>query len=66
MPLSEFMFRHNDEALKPMQEDFLESMARVPEKRVLGIEAYAVFYYTNAEIQDDDEEVERDEDIVLL
>ena len=40
-------------------------MARVPEKRVLDIEAYAVFHYINAEIQEEDE-VESDEEIVLL
>ena len=53
MKLSDFTFRHNDEVLKPMQEDFLKAMARVPKERVLGIEAYAVFHYTNAEIQEE-------------
>ena len=47
---SDFTFRHNNEVLKPMQEDFLKTIARVPEERVLGVEAYTVFHYTNAEI----------------
>ena len=67
MYLSEFTFRHNNEALKPIQKDFLIIMARVPKDRVLCVEAHAAVHYIHTEIQDDDEEeVESDGEIVLL
>lgn len=50
--LSEFTFRFNDEVLKPIQEDFSMTIARIPKKARLSIRAYAAVYYTTGELEE--------------
>lgn len=68
MHLSESTFRRNVEMLEPIQNNFLNMIARVPKERDLRVEAHAAVHYTNAEIQDekDDKEMGSDGETVLL